>query len=113
MPFMLEPLNDKQIGPIFGQVTLMGRSPECGLVLGQEAVSRYHCRIEKLEEGYILEDLDSKNGTLINNVPIKKKPLANNDIITLGQFSMLFKELKDSSANISLEPEAVLAPATL
>jgi DNA-binding winged helix-turn-helix (wHTH) protein len=45
---------------------LIGRDEECDLVIPERQVSRYHARISLEGDGYILKDLDSKNGTFVN-----------------------------------------------
>ncbi len=45
---------------------LIGRDAECDLVIPDRQVSRQHARISLQGDGYILEDLGSKNGTFIN-----------------------------------------------
>jgi adenylate cyclase len=47
-------------------------------------VSRRHARISRTSEGYLIEDLQSNNGTYVNNVKIKKAILKNGDFITIG-----------------------------
>lgn len=61
-----------QTGPLNGQrwgiseATMIGRDPECGIVIPDRQVSRYHARLTPTEEGILLEDLGSKNGTYCN-----------------------------------------------
>jgi predicted component of type VI protein secretion system len=45
---------------------LIGRDEECDVVISERQVSRYHARIDLHEAGYVLADLDSKNGTFLN-----------------------------------------------
>ena len=45
---------------------LIGRDVRCDLVIPERQVSRHHARIRLKGEGYILEDLGSKNGTFVN-----------------------------------------------
>ena len=57
---------------------VIGRSPECNLVVADRQVSRRHARLRKGEVGHLLEDLGSKNGTHLNGVLIAE-PVALND----------------------------------
>jgi len=50
---------------------LLGRSEECDIVLPGRAVSRRHAQIVHTDAGYILRDLDSKNGTFVNGQGIE------------------------------------------
>jgi DNA-binding response OmpR family regulator len=45
---------------------VLGRDSTCDIVIPDRQVSRYHARITPTQEGMILEDLDSKNGTHCN-----------------------------------------------
>ncbi|MBZ0134859.1 MAG: FHA domain-containing protein [Planctomycetes bacterium] len=70
-------------------VITVGRSPECDLVLpGDELrVSRQHVRIERREGGYLMVDLGSRNGTLLNDnliAPSSTHPLNETDVIKMG-----------------------------
>ncbi len=44
----------------------IGRSEECDIVLPDRQVSRHHAEINWRDDGYVIEDLDSKNGTHVN-----------------------------------------------
>lgn len=45
---------------------VLGRGTECGLVLPHASVSREHARVSASPAGFLLEDLDSQNGVLVN-----------------------------------------------
>lgn len=66
------PLLIAQAGPLEGQrwkirsELLLGRDPDCDIVIPMRQVSRHHARIFRGENGTMVEDLDSKNGTYIN-----------------------------------------------
>jgi hypothetical protein len=49
---------------------VIGRSPDCHLVVADRQVSRKHARLKKHPQGYLLEDLGSKNGTHLNGTRI-------------------------------------------
>jgi sigma-B regulation protein RsbU (phosphoserine phosphatase) len=49
---------------------LIGRHPDCDLVLDLPAVSRQHAALVASAEGVSIEDLRSRNGTLVNGVPL-------------------------------------------
>jgi hypothetical protein len=55
------------------QVTL-GRGSDCDIVLPERQVSRYHARIERDDGGYLLRDLESKNGTHVNGQEVRATP---------------------------------------
>ena len=58
--------------PVSSTSFTLGRSPDCHLPLNYNKVSRIHCRITKVSDKYILEDLGSSNGTMVNGKKVKK-----------------------------------------
>lgn len=69
---------------------IIGRDPSCDLVLSDPYVSRRHCRIFKENQRYFVEDLNSTNGTFINNIRLRKiQELKENDELILG-FQVLY-----------------------
>jgi pSer/pThr/pTyr-binding forkhead associated (FHA) protein len=63
----------------------VGRGEECEIVLDNRNISRQHIRIYKEADRYFVQDLDSKNGTWVNNQPLKgRRELQNGDEIRLA-----------------------------
>ena len=70
--------------PIEGAV-VFGRSSACDVCVDLTNVSRRHAKIERVGPGeYVVEDLSSRNGTLVNGVPIRRYPLSFGDRVSLG-----------------------------
>ncbi len=64
---------------------IIGRGSECHLVLPERQVSRQHVLIIQQNSQYILQDLDSKNGTHLNGVQVKgSAPLHDGDEIQIA-----------------------------
>jgi len=62
---------------------------------GQAGVSRRHARLLYGPEGWMLEDLQSTNGTYINNVPVQPgqpTQICSGDILRCGQLTLVFYE---------------------
>jgi adenylate cyclase len=74
-----------------GEVVI-GRSPDCQIVLKDFGISRTHARIVVDEDGIRIADLKSKNGTQVNGVPIVEAPLKDGDRILLGKFQLAFSK---------------------
>jgi adenylate cyclase len=72
-----------------GEVVI-GRSPECQIVLKDFGISRTHARVIVDDDGVRIADLKSKNGTQVNGVPIVEAPLKDGDRILLGKFQLTF-----------------------
>ena len=67
---------------------VIGRNAENDIVVENLAVSKMHARIVNRGGEYYIEDLNSTNGTYLNNIRITKKNLKNNDIIIVGKHSL-------------------------
>jgi diguanylate cyclase (GGDEF)-like protein len=70
---------------------LIGRDESCGLVLNDDSVSRRHALLEKTADGFLVTDLDSTNGTYVNDERIASRHLASGDRLRLG--NQIFKLL--------------------
>lgn len=57
--------------------------------LADPRISRVHCRVVRLSHGLVLEDLGSRNGTLVNGQPVRRAELEPGDIIGLGHVLVL------------------------
>ncbi len=75
-----------------GESTVIGRHPDCDVQLNVEAVSRRHARIRKSERSLLIEDLDSRNGTHVNGMPITAPvPLEDGSYVQLCDYVFLFQ----------------------
>jgi adenylate cyclase len=85
-----------------GEVVI-GRSPDCQVVLKDNGISRNHAKVVVTEDGVRLVDLKSKNGCQVNGVPVVEAPLKDGDRILLGRSQLTFSK--------SLESKVVLDDA--
>jgi len=70
---------------------LVATHPACDLVLTDAAVSRFHLAIGPAAEGrLVLRDLDSRNGTRLDGVPVLAAPLASGAVIAVGETRLRF-----------------------
>jgi len=70
--------------------TTLGRAPGNGFVILDDSVSRTHVKCRLVHETVQIEDLNSRNGTFVNDLRIERPVmLQNGDIVRLG--SVLFK----------------------
>jgi transcriptional regulator with GAF, ATPase, and Fis domain len=100
-------------GPLSGQTFTLGTER---LTLGRDhgnmihlrdlAVSRQHCALEAEDELFRLRDLDSRQGTFVNGVPIVDRVLEHGDLITIGGSLFLFQTRAE-------EPETAREPVLL
>jgi len=73
---------------------VIGRSTECDIRLGVQNVSRKHARVLFQNEEYLIEDLGSTNGVLVNGIKVAKCVLRSNDQIEIGGVKLVFNEEK-------------------
>lgn len=98
----------KELFPLYGEVTL-GRSPSNTLSLPLPGVSRQHARIFPENGHWILEDLNSRNGTRVNGKRVGFHRLAPQDKISLGKAELRFVLLgPECEAEGSNEAEELL-----
>lgn len=77
--------------PLFGsQSWTIGRRDTNDFVVDNIAVSSVHARIDKVEKGYLLTDLNSKNGTVVGGKPVSSHWLVDGDVITVGKHQLVF-----------------------
>ncbi len=55
--------------------SVLGRHPDCDVVIDVGAVSRYHCKVVSEGDRYLVEDLNSRNGTFLNEQLIDRRTL--------------------------------------
>jgi hypothetical protein len=74
-----------------GLSTRIGRTPDNQIVVPVREVSRRHAEIVLTEEGYVLKDLGSPNGTFVNEQRVTEHRLQDGDRIALGGQVFVFK----------------------
>ena len=68
------------------QETVIGRSSASDIPVDQESISRSHARISNTTRGVFIEDLESTNGTFVNDEPVEgQKALYNGDLVKIGR----------------------------
>ena len=77
---------------------VIGRTPECDVILYEAGVSRRHARIFEEGEGFSVEDLGSANGTIVNGEKVAKQPLRDGDAITMGPVRFTFSAVAGEGA---------------
>ncbi|MBC8032033.1 MAG: sigma 54-interacting transcriptional regulator [Pyrinomonadaceae bacterium] len=81
---------------------VIGRETAATLCVADASISRRHSQIEKDNNQFVILDLDSLNGTFINDVPVKRRVLQHGDRVRIGDSQFLFL-LSDSGAARSNE----------
>ncbi|MDK9708771.1 MAG: FHA domain-containing protein [Desulforhopalus sp.] len=68
----------------------IGRNMKNDIQIDNLAVSNFHARIERLQEKYFIEDLNSTNGTFINEEKISRCELQDGDTASIGKHVLTF-----------------------
>jgi MoxR-like ATPase len=96
------------------QAYLIGRNDDCTICIPDDSISGHHAQLTPTEQGWVLEDLGSSNGTSVNGQPIGQVLLVNGSQILLGsQIVLLFSDdvaAEAPAAEAAPEPEAVQEP---
>ncbi len=69
---------------------LIGRDPKCDVIIKDVEASRRHLRIKQRGRLFILEDLDSRNGTYVNGDRVINTTIKSGDKILLGSTELVF-----------------------
>lgn len=92
----------KQLGRrirLRGSMMIIGRSPDAHVVVDSDTVSRHHARIERGEGNrFTVVDLQSTNGTFINDRAVTSEPLTNGDLLRIGDSIFKFLSGDDIEA---------------
>jgi two-component system cell cycle response regulator len=83
--------------------TIIGRDFEADIVADDESVSRRHCRLSHVNEGWLIEDLKSTNGTWVAGQQIHRTLLVDGDLIKVG--STIFKFLSNANVEAAYHEE--------
>jgi pSer/pThr/pTyr-binding forkhead associated (FHA) protein len=70
---------------------VIGRDPECIFPIREHVISRRHAKVSGKWGGIAIRDLESKNGTFVNNRRIVEEYLHDGDRITLGTIVLMFR----------------------
>ena len=95
----MRPDNHKDTTQLNADVTTIGRSDTCAVVIPLPIVSRLHATIELQHGRYLLTDLGSANGTFVNRVRLEQpQPLSTNDEIWVGseEVTLLFYDPEET-----------------
>ncbi|MBN2441988.1 MAG: GGDEF domain-containing protein [Spirochaetales bacterium] len=83
--------SDKKIILSINTIYKIGRSPDNDILLDEKTVSRNHARLMFRDNRWIIEDLESSNGTLINYEKKNRVDLQDGDRISIGPFHCMFR----------------------
>ena len=70
---------------------VLGRMSDCDIVLADPRASRQHAEIQPVGHGFVLSDLGSMNGTVVNGTPVRERQLSDGDEIRVGSTVLHFE----------------------
>ncbi len=79
----------------------VGRSEENDIVIQDPNISRKHAQLVRSENGFIIEDLGSTNGTLLDGAPIDRERIEGGDELTFGGITARFIRRADGPGSSS------------
>lgn len=79
----------------------IGRHPDNVIRLKDEKASRFHCVVEPADEGYVLRDLNSRNGIKLNGERVASAVLADGDTLVVGASEFLVEAVPDDDTPVS------------
>ena len=81
---------------------VIGRDPACEIMVDDPSASRRHALVQPSAGGYVIEDLGSKNGTLVNDVPTTTARLLDGDVVMIGTVRLVFTAAPATSTTTSV-----------
>lgn len=109
----------KYQGKLVREVTLrlgetrIGRKPTCDVVLNDPGVSGEHALIKTVGLRSTIQDLNSTNGTFIENERVQQRELRHGDTITLGQHTLFYRDDVTLDAPVAATPASPTARGPL
>ena len=81
---------------------IIGRHPGCDVCIDSPDISRHHAKISVNDEGVVIEDLDSKNGTFVRGERlVESRALQDGDRIRVGDVTLVFRTATGESPTVS------------
>jgi pSer/pThr/pTyr-binding forkhead associated (FHA) protein len=94
-------LNGRAVGmewTIHGAILTLGREQDCDIYLPDNSVSRQHAQIVRQPGGYFVSDLQSSNGTSLNDAPLNAPALLRpGDLLRLGEMVLRCEAVSPAS----------------
>jgi len=90
----------------------IGRKPDNDIVLDNAAVSGHHCKMYESGGTWFVEDLNSTNGTFVNNKKVLKAGLKPGDSITVVKYTLLFADETTAVGSAKEAPLPAQKPKT-
>jgi hypothetical protein len=81
-----------------GPTATIGRWPDNTIIVDSPGVSGHHACVFGADGDYVVEDLQSTNGTFVNGVRVSRQTLQHGDVVKVGDYELLFDRLTEIEA---------------
>ena len=98
MPYLVLKFKEEELNKHIlekGSSITLGRRESNDIVIDNLAVSGSHAKIDSVGDGFLLTDLQSKNGSFVNAQLVKSHYLKHGDIVTIGKHTLEFRYADD------------------
>ena len=96
--------DDGTMHPLLEDEATIGRTPANSIALRDGSVSAHHARVVRTPEGFLIEDVGSRNGTYINSEKVaEKRLLVDGDLVRLGKIILTFNLAAEAKRHQSTE----------
>jgi len=120
MPPRLAAISGKLKGAIFAlneESLTIGRETGADLCIADASVSRRHSKIESQETGFVITDLESLNGTFVNDLPVRSRRLEHGDRVRIGDSQFLFLihegDATSKSSDVRIDEAHIVSGSTV
>jgi adenylate cyclase len=86
--------------------TVVGRAPQCDVVINDESISRQHARLVVRPDRVELSDLQSRNGTYLRGEPVREAMLLGGEPLSFGDVEATIEQRGDEAAPPAGPPSA-------
>jgi predicted component of type VI protein secretion system len=87
--------------------TVVGRDASVDIVIDNLGVSRSHCQFLRRGTAFILQDMNSSNGTYVNGQKVGEHYLNNGDQVMVGKYVLVYKNEQQSTADVAAAEKIV------
>ncbi len=90
-PILMVKSNPQENYKLYFDNNIIGRDDTCNIHIASTSISRQHALIYKIGQNYLLKDMGSTNGTILNGQPIEdSRQIVNGDCIQIGEKELIF-----------------------
>ncbi|HEU4766730.1 MAG TPA: sigma 54-interacting transcriptional regulator [Pyrinomonadaceae bacterium] len=96
---------------------VIGRETAADVCIADASVSRRHSRIDSKDDGFVITDLESLNGTFVNELPVKSRLLQHGDRLRIGECQFVFLtgegDIASRSSEVNFDEAQVISGPTV